>query len=299
MKVSNAVIWLASLVVVLALVAAGIGLLYEDSERAYSFTSLRGQTVQIYGHGLYRYDSVLGAVGYRAGDAVTLIWAVPLLAISIWLYRRASLRGGLLLAGTLAYFIYTYGSLAVGAAYNNLFLVYLALFSASLYGMVLSFMSIEANALPARISTRLPHRGIGIFLIISGSVLVVIWLVLSIIPALLEGKAPPEVASYTTMITFVIDMAIVAPALILSGILILRRAPIGYLLAPVMLIFSVSLGIAITVFGIAQFLVRLVTLGQFVGFVVPFTVLTLVSIWYAILFLRSYSDSMARQAKHA
>ncbi len=296
MRTSSGVLWLSLLVLVLAVIAAGTGLLYDDAGGSYPFTTLRGQNVQIYGHGLYRYDTVLIAVGYRVGDAVTLIWAMPLLALSTWLYWRGSLRGRLVLAGTLAYFVYTYGSIAFGAAYNNLFPVYLALFSSSLCATLLALMTIDINRLPNGVSARLPRRGIGIFLVVSGAILLIIWLVLSIIPALVAGIAPPEVASYTTVITFVVDMAVVAPALIAAGALILRRAAMGYLLAPVMLTFTVSLGISITVFGIAQYIFGLVTSGQFLGFVIPFTILTLVAIWYAVQFIRHYSDGAPQQA---
>src|SRR5512135_1848840 len=141
MKPSRIVIWLIWLIAVLALVAAGIGLFYQDGGHAFSFTTLHGQSVQIYGQGLYRYDIPLTAVGYRAADAVALVLALPLLIISLLLYRRGQLRGGLLLTGVLAYFLYTYGSMAVGAAYNPLFLVYVVLCSASLFAFVLTLVS--------------------------------------------------------------------------------------------------------------------------------------------------------------
>ena len=124
MKSSRIVICLSWLIAVLAFVAAGIGLFYQDGGNSFSFTTLHGQSVQIYGQGLYRYDIPIIAVGYRAADAVTLVLALPLLIISLLLYRRGQFRGGLLLTGVLAYFLYTYGSMAFGAAYNPLFLVY-------------------------------------------------------------------------------------------------------------------------------------------------------------------------------
>jgi hypothetical protein len=43
MKTSKAVVWLSSLIVVLALVAAGIGLFWQDGGHSFSFTTLRGQ----------------------------------------------------------------------------------------------------------------------------------------------------------------------------------------------------------------------------------------------------------------
>jgi hypothetical protein len=291
MKPSKIVIWLSWLIAALALVAAAIGLFYQDGGTAFSFTTLRGQAVQIYGQGLYRYDIPLTAVGFRAADVVTLVLAIPLLVISSLLYRRGSLKGGLLLVGALAYFLYNYGSMAVGAAYNNLFLVYVALFSASLFGLVLALISFDMQELPSHFTAALPRHGIAIFLVVSGVILALVWLVLSIVPALLQGTAPPEVASYTTFITGVMDEGIVAPVLIISGVLLLRRAPIGYLLASMMLVFTVTLGTNLTVAGIAQLLTGVISTGQFIGRTLPFAILTLIATWLTIILFRNVSES--------
>ena len=304
MKSSRIVVWLSWLIVVLALVAAGIGLFYQDGGSSFSFTTLREQSVQIYGQGLYRYDIPITAVGFRAADAITLVLALPLLIISIVLYRRGQFRGGLLLTGVLAYFLYNYGSMAIGAAYNTLFLIYVVIFSASLFALVLSLTSFDVQELPAHFSKGLPRRGIGIFLIVSGVILSLVWLVLSIVPALLQGTAPPEVASYTTFITGVVDIGIVAPALIVSGALLLRRTPFGYLLASTMLVFTVTLGTNLLAAGIAQLLTGVVTIGQFIGFTVPFVILTLIALWLTIFLFRTCSDVTNRrpvtaQAAHA
>jgi hypothetical protein len=91
-----------------------------------------------YTAGLYRYDTTLIAVGYKIGDGFTLLAGLPLLLVPLWLYRRGSLRGGILLAGMFAYLLYTYSSLVFGAAYNNLLLVYIALTAATLLGVAIS-----------------------------------------------------------------------------------------------------------------------------------------------------------------
>jgi hypothetical protein len=295
MKSSKMVIWLSWLIDVLALIAAGIGLFYQDGGSSFSFTSLHGQSVQIYGQGLYRYDIPITAVGYRAGDTVTLVLAVPLLIISLLLYGQGQLRGGFLLTGVLAYFLYTYGSIAFGAAYNPLFLVYIVLFSASLFALVLSLMSFDVKELPTHFSAGLPRRGIGIFLIVSGVILALVWLILSLAPALLGGTVPLEVASYTTFITGVVDIGIVAPALVVAGVMLLRRAPLGYLLASTMLVFTVVLGTNLLVAGIAQRVTEVVSIGQFIGFTVPFALLTLIAIWLTILLFRSCSHATRDQ----
>jgi hypothetical protein len=295
MKNQSALNRLIPLIGVFALVAASAGLFWQDGGSPFSFTTVRGETVQIYGQGLYHYDTPLGAVGYRVGDAVTLILAIPLLIVSFALYRHGSLKGGLLLVGVLAHFLYSYGSMAIGAAYNNLFLIYVVLFSASLFAFVLALTSFDVQALPAHFSSGLPRRGIGIYLIVSGVILSLVWLVLSIVPALLRGTAPPEARYYTTFITGVVDVGIIAPALIIAGGLLLRRVAMGYLLATVMLVFTVVLGTSLTVAGIAQLLFGLVTLGQFIGFTTGFSILTLVAIWFTVVLFRNFSQSATVQ----
>ena len=291
MKQQPALNWLVPMIAVLALLAAGIGLFYPDVGNQFSFTAVRGETVQIWGQGWYRYDTPIGALSFKAGDLITLFLAVPVLIVSFVLYRRGSLRGGLLLTGSLAYFLYTYISLGFGAAYNNLFLVYILIFSASLFGLILALTSFDVQALPAHFDEGLPHRGIGIFLIVSGVILSLIWLVLSIIPALLQNKAAPEAYYYTTFMTGIVDIGIVAPALLIAGVLILRRAPLGYLLASTMLVFTCILGPSLAAGGVIQIVEGVITVGQAMTFTVPFVILALIALGLTVRLFRSFSEA--------
>jgi hypothetical protein len=293
MKTSNLVIWLSSLIVILALIAASLGLFWQDGGDSFSFITLRGDTVSIAGRGLYRYDTTLMAAGFKAGDAVTLILGIPASIFALLSYRRGSIRGGMLLAGTLTYFLYNYGSIAFGAAYNQLFLVYVALMSASLFALILTLMSFDVAMLPDHFSPHLPSRNMGIYSIASGVVLLLIWPGLSIIPALIEGKAPPEVWSYTTVITYAIDMGIVAPVLIVTGIMLLRRNPFGYLLTATLLVFTVILGSSLLTAGTIQMLAGFIDIRQFIGFVASFAILTLYAIWFTLALFRNLSDGIS------
>jgi hypothetical protein len=290
MKKQSDLNWLVPLIAVLALFAAGIGLFYRHQGNSFSFATVRGETVQIWGQGWYSYDTPIAALGFKAGDLITLLLAIPLLIVSFLLYQRGSLRGGLLHTGTLAYFLYTCISMGFGAAYNNLFLVYTIIFSASLFGLVLALSSFDLQTLPAHFTPRLPTRGMGIFLIVSGVILNLVWLVLSIIPALLQSKAPPEAYYYTTFMTGIVDIGIVAPALIIAGGLILRRTPLGYLVAATMLIFTGILGPNLAVGGTLQVLAEVITLGQAMAFTVPFVILALIAIWFTIRLFSNFSD---------
>jgi hypothetical protein len=290
MKQQTALSWLVPLVAVLALVAAGSGLFTPSDGNLISFTTVRGETVEIWGQGLYKYDTPIGATGFTAADVITIFLAIPILLISFLMYRRGSVRGGLLLAGSLSYFLYNYTSMGFGAAYNNLFIVYTVIFGASLYGLIVMLLSFDLRTLPSHFKAQLPRNGIGIFLIISGIILSLIWIVLSIVPALLANKAAPEAYYYTTFITGIIDIGIVAPALILGGVLIRRGAPFGYLLASTMLIFTCILGANLTAGGIIQVARDVITIGQAMAFTVPFVILTLIAVWCTVVLFRNFSE---------
>lgn len=292
MKTQPALNYLVPLIVVLAFAAAAFGLFTPRDGSLHTFTTARGETVDLWGQGLYRFDTPIGASGFLAGDIVTLALAIPILLITLGMYRRGSLKGGLLLSGTLAYFLYTYASLGFGAAYNNFFLAYTVIFSASLFGLILILLSFDVQALPTHFGAGLPRKGIGLFLMISSVILSLIWLVLSIIPALLADQAPPEAYYYTTFTTGIIDIGIVAPVLLVAGVLIRRNAPSGYLFASALLIFTCILGANLTAGGIMQVAQSIITLGQAMTFTVPFVILTLFAIGYTFILFRSMTESV-------
>jgi hypothetical protein len=286
MKPLKAIIWLSSLIAVLALVAASIGLFWQDGGHTFSFTTLHGQAVQIYGQGLYRFDTVASASQERTQDVVTLFLGIPLLVVSLLLYRKRWLRGHLLLTGTLGYFLYTYSSMAFNTAYNPLFLVYIALFSASLFAFVLALASFDVLALPAHFSTHLPRRSIAMFLFVVGLFLLVMWSGL-IVPPLVKGQVPQGLESTTTLVIQVLDLGIIVPIAFLSGILLLKRVPLGYLLASIVLIKSLTLGTAVSAMVVGELLAG----GSLsIGVLVGFPLLTLIGIGMTVILLRNLSE---------
>jgi hypothetical protein len=295
MKKQSALNWLVPLIAILAAVTASIGLFSTSGDGPFQFTTLHKETIEIYGRGLYRFDTPLIAIGYRVSDAFTLIAGIPLLLISFWIYRHGSLPGKILLTGTLLFFLYNFGSLAIGAAYNNLFLVYIILTMAAFLGGIGVLLSFDLQAFPKLFSERVPRRGISIFFIASGIALFCIWLFLSILPALLANGVPAELASYTTIITYAVDMGIIAPVLVSTGVLLRGDEPLGYVLASALLIFIDALGSSLMVMGIAQQIAGLMNMGQFVAFVVSFAILTLFSLRFTIVLFRNISEPSSIQ----
>lgn len=296
MRTSQPAVWLSMLIALLALVAAGIGLLYQDGGRPFTFVSLRGQAVEIYGQGLYHYDTLFQGAGNKGTDIITIFLGIPLLVVSLLLYRRGSLRGGLLLMGALTWFLYTYASYALGpVAYNNLFLVYVALFSTSLFALGLVFRSFNAPALSDHFAAGMPRRGLAIFLFVSSLVTLVVWLMAPII-ALLQSQPPERLDTYSTLFTNALDIAIIVPLVFLAGLLVLRREPVGYLIAFPTLVLEAFLAPMIAVQTVSQLRAG-VTFppGQIVGPISGFATVALIAIGMLVVLLRNVSDRTTRQ----
>jgi len=290
MKNQPALNWLVPLIAILAVVAAAAGLFWQDGGSPYTFTTLYGETVQIYGQGVYDHDTVFNTGASQGADVVALL-ALPLLFVSFMFYRRDSLRAGFLLVSALAYYLYYGASLGFVVAYNNLYLVYLALFSASFFAFVLALTAINLPSLPARFSPRLPRRGMAIFMFVVGVGVAFIWLS-DVIDALTTNGVPQALGSHIALVTYTLDVGIIAPACILAGILILRRAPLGYLLTGVMTMLLALVGAMV----IGQTVMQLnlgvqLSTGQLIGQVGTWIILGGIAVWLSISFLRNLSNS--------
>ncbi|MBX3065117.1 MAG: hypothetical protein KF726_19205 [Anaerolineae bacterium] len=277
---------LCFVILVLAIWAAGsgVGLLWQQAGSSYQFTSLRGETVEIYGHGLYRYDSVMVASQGIAQDAVTLLIGVPLLLVSLLWALRGSLRGRLLLLGTLGYFLYGYAAFAFGAAaYNSLYLVYVALFALSLFAFLLVLNSIDIASLPDHFAAALPHRGLSLFGFFVGAFLLMSWLG-RIVPSLSQEVPPLGLQTYSTLVIQTLDLALIVPLAFISGILLWRRTAWGYLLMSILLLKGLTLALSITAGVIGQ---AVAGIQLSFGEVVIFPLLTLIDLALTYVLLKN------------
>lgn len=273
--------WLVSPIVVLALIAALVGL-WPGKGTPYPITNFRGEQVTINARGLYYWDTVSSAAQMQANDLVTLVLGLPLLAVAFTLARRGSLCGRLLLTGTLGFILYTYITMCFGAAYNRLFLVYVALFSLSLFAFILSLMSFDLRTLPARFSQTLPRGWVAGLLLVTAAFLALAWL--GRIAATFAPGTIPALENTTSMFIQAMDLGLIVPLCILAGVLLLRRSAWGYLLASVAVLKFVTMGLAVSLMALNQ-----ARVGVPISTVelVVFPIITLVNLGLAGLLLRS------------
>lgn len=238
-------------IVVLSLVASAYGMFSNQGPGEHTFTTLEGLTVSIYGKGLYRQDSVTMAIQARAQDAVTLLLGIPLLCISLYLSRKNSLKGRLLLTGTLGYFLYTYLVYTFVAMYNGFFLLFVILMSLSFFAFILAMLSFDLHQLSKSFNPKLPVKFIaGVLLFLSAAV-GIMWLG-RIIPPLVNGNPNLSLEHYTTLVIQGVDLGILIPVSVLAAVMMIQKKTFGYLLTSVLTIKMITLLTALTVMIIGQ-----------------------------------------------
>jgi hypothetical protein len=295
MKQNSALDWLIPLIAVLALITAGVGLFTPGGDGSFAFTTVYGDTVEIYGRGMYRHDSSFVAALLKGTDAIMLFLSLPLLLVSYSFYRRGSLRGSIFLIGILLYFLYIGVTYTFSAMFNSLFLVYTALFSASLFSVIVALTSFDAQALANKLTSNMPRRGIAIFMFVAGFGTLFLWLS-DLIGPLMTSQAPVNLGPYTTMFTHGFDSAVITPATVITGIYLLKRKPIGYLLAAPLLILCTIIGVTVIAQTISQAMVGITfPIGVYIGMIGSWVVMGAFAVGLAIAYFRNISEAVALQ----
>ncbi|HXN01699.1 MAG TPA: hypothetical protein VN973_07415 [Candidatus Dormibacteraeota bacterium] len=254
--------WITALSLViaaLAVVATTGGILTAFGHTHQTFLTLRGETIRLQGGGLYGHESVSVAAQGVGMDLVTLFVATPLLLLASYLAARGSLRGQLLRVAAFWYFTYSYLVITFGVAYNSFFLIYVALLSASLAGLILSLLSVDVGRVTSHMSPRFARRTIASIVLVISGMFLLLWLG-RIVPSIATGAPPIGLESYTTLSVQAADLGIVIPLSIVTGILMLRRQSIGYLLAFPVVLFTATMGL-----GLVGMVMAMAALGTPVG----------------------------------
>jgi len=272
---------LSIFIIVLVINSSGFGLFYKSGGQPFEFINLYGDTVKIYGDGIYKNDSYFMAYIFKGTDFMALFIVLPLMISALIMdIKRSTFKTKLFLTAIIVYFLYYSVSYSMGVIYNVLHLVYLALFSCTLYASILGFGFLKTFSI--KISAKIYTNGLKIFLVFYGLSLFVAWLP-DIIVSLINKKSLELIEIYTTQVTYVLDMAIISPLIFICLYNLSKNNNIGYIL----------LGIVLNMLSLVGIMVILQTVFQNrAGIELPveatmtkvgiFVLLAIVAIYYEI-----------------
>lgn len=246
MKHKSVISVLVMVITAASIIASLNGILSNDGDGKYFYESIRGETVTIYGKGLYKHMSADVAIQGVAQDYITLFIGIPFLLFALLWSTKNSLRGMLLLSGTLVYFFVTYLFYLSMGMYNEMFLVYALLLGTTFFAFVLTLFSYEFNNMKDIFTSQKLMRNAGVFLIVNASLVTLLWLGV-VVPPLINGAIyPKQLQHYTTLIVQGFDLGLLLPISFVVGILAIRKNNFGYLFTTIYVIFLLFLMLALT-----------------------------------------------------
>lgn len=241
--------WISVLIVCLLAITSICGIMSLNFGNSHEVINQYGDVVKIYGSGIYAGDSYFKAPLSIGADICVLIMLIPLYIIRIInLGRDNSNINRLKLYSLHVVSLYYSASIAIGVKYNRLHLIYILLFSCSLFAMFLMARTIERENLKFKTT-----KGVNIFLVICGIAVIVAWMP-DIIPTVFTGNSLKLIEVYTTETTYVLDMGIIAPLCFMCIYFLKNNDPIGVIILTGIVQLCIFVGIMIIPQSICQIL---------------------------------------------
>lgn len=192
--------------------------------------------------GVYARETANWTLQAKGQDVGNLLAVVALLGAALR-HRTGSSRAGLVWLGTLLYLVYAYVVYAMAVHFNALFLVYVTVLGLSCYAAMFSLAALRAEAVPQQPQGRLLA---GWTLVATGGLFSLLWLS-EVVPGVLSGEPPATLREAGLWVNpiHVLDLALVLPAFILTGVgaLRARRDPLWWVTP--WLVFCVLMGASI------------------------------------------------------
>jgi hypothetical protein len=233
----------------------------------------------------YERDWASMAAQGKGQDMVDLFFVVPLLLLSFIFVQRNSKVAYLIYSGTVFYILYSFFIYCFGVHFNKLFLLYCLTLGLSLYAFILIMCLLNRMEVHLWFGEKIPTRLIGIYLLIIAGMFYLLWLK-DIIPAIVNNSIPKPVSDNNLLVNpvHVLDIAIVLPGLIIAAVLLIKKHRLGYILAPIFLVFIIILTIALIGMVI---MLKLSNVSENISIVGIFIFLAFISFIFLFIFLKN------------
>lgn len=226
-KGSKSVFVLSEVILILMVVASAGGLFIQD---------------------LYQ-DNLLVTAAWYGNDIITLIIAVPLFILSLVFSKRGSESALLVCFGMLFYTLYNYAFYLFGAAFNSFFLIYVALFSLSIWVLILGLSSLRIKSIAKRIQPG-PHlKWVSGYMMFVALLLGLFHILLSA-DYIFTEKVPEVVINigHPTNVISALDLSFVVSVGLIGALWLWRGVPWGFVIA---VLWNVKSGVYLIALSVA------------------------------------------------
>ena len=188
-----------------------------------------------------------------AQDIANLVVVSPIWLILAARGLRGSLRAYLLWLGVLTFTVYNYVIYTFSIPFGSLFLLWVAVFGMCIYSLIGGVTVVDHKAVESSYTSRRAILVIAWVLIVTALLFGILWLSEDV-PALLSNTRPQSLIDMAlpTHPVHILDLGFFIPALIITGILLIKRKSLAYTLAPSLIVFLILTGIPILLTPVVQ-----------------------------------------------
>jgi len=252
-----------------------------------------GSCIGLLTQGFYASETANWQAQCIGQDLVDLFLVVPCLLISSILAFRNNRNAKMIWGGVVLYSTYTFVIYCFDVHFNNLFVVYCLCLGLSFYAFVYFLFTLNTERKKVNFENKAVFRLIGFYFFIISVLFYFLWLS-EIIPAIFQNTTPKSVveAGLFTNAVHVIDLSVILPAIFITGILLLKRQPLGVFLTPVMLTFFVLMS---TTIGILVVIIRTKGLAAELSVTIIMSMLALISLGLLIWYLKGFKTYLPNE----
>ncbi len=232
----------------------------------------------------YSRDNLSIAVQGIGQDIFDLFIVVPFLIILLILVLRNNKKAAFIFGGTVFYILYSYFIYSFGVHFNYMFVFYCFTLGSSFYLFVLLITELYRFDIKIWFENRLPLKSIASLLIIIALMFYGLWFS-DILPAIFNNSVPESVSNYSLLTNpvHVMDISFMLPGLIITSVLLIKRKKTGFILAPILLVFTIMLSLSLISMAV---LLKVRNVSEDLSLVWIFGVLAVISCIFLFLFLR-------------
>lgn len=267
-KEDKTLLYLTILIVILIATCSSIGIWHE----------------QIYS------KETVGWLSQCIGQDISNLFIVsPILLVSVFYASKGNKIAKIIWIGTIMTNGYSYVIYCFAVHFNFLFHVYCSILGLSIFSALIFFIKYINEDFKNWFTQKVPTKTIGIFLFVVASLFTVLWLADSL-PAVLTNTVTEGIIKdnlFTNPVQ-VLDFSFYLPLMFISSAMVIKKKTLGYILAPMMLVFIILTNVNIICLTVVT---MQKTSSNSISMIIAFCIFAFICIRVLYLFLKNISDS--------
>lgn len=222
-------------------------------------------------------------------DISNLFFVSPILLISAFYASKGNKIAKIIWIGSMVNNIYSYVIYCYAVHFNFLFLIYCLILGLSIFSVLDFFIKNINEDFRSWFSEKVPTKTIGFFLSIIAVMFSFLWLS-DVLPAVLTNTVPKNIIkdNLLTNPIHVLDFSLFLPLMFISSFMLIKKKALGYLIAPMMLIFAILTNVNIICLTVVT---MQKTSSNNTSMVIGFCIFTFICLGFLWFYLKNILDS--------